>query len=314
MYGQDAILAVSLQSSGGFSSVASNYYIPMLSETLSPIIEQLGSATMRGILDANPSQEGKKSITADIMCEADPATLSVLLNTGLTRVSSLETAFQHHIFKPATADFDKLYAEIPATWSVDMSDAGSGHVFSDMNTTMLEFVVSNGELMTIKASLVGGTYTQEALGYGTAGYPTDQAFAWDTSSIQLGGVAVCENSDLTITIDSKLEAKWTLCNKSTPTRIKRTDLRNVSVAGTVNFADQTEYQKFLAQGTQGFIASFMSGSHQLIIKAPNMKYTEFPIGIEGPGEIEVAVSGTFEYSATSLTAVEIEVWNLTDLG
>ena len=314
MYGQDSILAVSFQDSGFASNVASNYFIPMLSETLTYTIEQLGSSTMRGILDMNPTRPGKKSVTADITCEADPATLGVLLATGLSRVSSFINPEYNHIFQPSSNDFDQFFALQPASWSIDMSDVGSGHIYYDLNTTMLELTVSNGELMTVKASLVGGSYEQSALGYTTAGFPTDDPFAWDSSSIQLNGVAVCDKSDITITIDSKLEAKWTLCNKSTPSRIKRTDLRSVTISGTVNFENQTEYQKFLAQTTQSFDAYFAVGSSNLLISAPALKYTEFPIGVGGPGEIEVAFSANAEYHVSSGTAIRIELNNFTDMG
>lgn len=306
MYGQDAVLGLSFQNSYGTPSVSSLHFMEILDESLSLNKEQQMREGMRGIFDENAAQEGKNSVEADITIEAHAIPLGFMLSSIMSRTTT-GTGRYSHVFKPNQSDFDTFAANRPFTALVDLGDAGSAHEYYDLVSSKLELSISQGGFMQSKLSVIGGPYQQIAAV--AASYPTGNVVDWAASSITLGGSGSCAFEDLTFSMDESLESIYTLCNKKTPTRIKRSGKRTVTIGGTLLFDDQTEYQKFLAQSTQVFKAFFLTGSDSLLIEAPQFKYTGYPIPVSDPGQMRVSFEGKAEYNTSSATTCQITVVN-----
>jgi hypothetical protein len=217
-------------------------------------------------------------------------------------------------FYRCTNDFDEFSAGDPLTYFKYMDDGGSASLFYNFNLSVLEFGANNGEFLTARASFAGGAFSQNA--DIAASFPTGKRFTWDVSSLELGGAAVNAFRALTITIDEALEPMHTLNGSAWPSRCKRTGNRTIEVGGTVIFDDQVEYQKFIAQSEQSFLASFAgpvdvgSGGPDLItFDMPALRYTEFKPVAGAPGKIEVAFTGFAKYHTGSATAIEITLTN-----
>ncbi len=116
-------------------------------------------------------------------------------------------------------------------------------------------------------------------------------------------------------MDNGIEAKGTLNNTKTPSRIKRSGYRKFEVSGTVLFENDTEADIFRAQTEQRFTIGTMgqpcsSGYNcKLDFDFPSVRYNEFAPQIGGPGLIEVAFTGSAKYNAGSATACAITLIN-----
>ena len=304
-YGQDAVLGLCLQNSYGTASVSSLHFMEILNEGLSLNKEQQIREGMRGIFDENPNQEGKNTVESDIVIEAHAIPLGFMLSTIMSRSTSGTGRFTHR-FTPNQTDFDNYAANRPFTALVDLN-SGSADRYSDLVASKLSLSISQGGFMQATLSVMGGAYSQQAAVAGS--FPTGDVVDWSSTSLSLGGTASCAFEELTLNIDESLESIFTLCNKKTPSRIKRSGKRTVGISGTVLFDDRTEYQKFLAQSTQVFKAFFLTGSDSVLIDLPQLKYTAFPIPVDGPGQMRVSFEGKAEYHTGSASTCAITVVN-----
>lgn len=308
MYGQDVELGICFQNSYGTANISSLHFMEVIDEGLTPIREELISNGLRGVFDEADSREGKNMVEADISIEAHVIPLGVLLSTVLDDpTTTFATSLATHVYEPNASDFDEFAALRPFTALVDLNDGGSAHQYSDLCGNALELNVANGELLTAKLSVIGGKYAQTA---GVAGsFPSGNPLDWAVGSVSLDGSATCKIQDMVLTIDNALEARFDICNAKTPTRIKRSGYRTVKLSGTMEFDDQTEFQKFLAGSEQAFTAAFKTGSQQLTIDIPRLRYTDFPIPVGGPGQLTVGFTGKAQYHSNSGTSVQITLAN-----
>lgn len=314
-YGQNATVGINFQNSFGTQIVTSNYFLPIISESVFNAKEPLISGEMKGILDEGAGYEGKNSIEGDIEVEIDSTTLGVMCRMAFgpaTLVSS--DSLRTHTFKPRTADFDTFIAGDPVSILKDMDDAGSASVLYDCCASTFELNIANGELIKSKISVMGGKFTQIAPV--AASYPTDGKWSWDTSSFSIAGAANSDLMDITITVDEALENRHVLDGNKTPSHTKRSGFRTVAVAGTLLFNDQTEYQQFLSQSEQKFDLYLSTGTavqsgynESLQIIMPAVRYNAFPLASGGPGQLEVGFEGSAKYHTGSATAVEVILQN-----
>lgn len=313
-YGNDARIGLSFQNSYGTLNTSSIHWLEPVGESVDLKKAQLVRKGLRGILDEGASQEGLNVVDGDVTIEAKAIPLGVLLSAALGLTTVTSTGVYTHTFKPRTADWDGLSAERPFTYHKFMGDTGSAYLFSDLNGGNLELSIANGELLTAKLGMVGGTFSQVAALSAT--YPTGDALDWSISSASIGGSARDNIRNVTVTLNNALEAKHTLKTSKYPSRVKRTNPRTINVSGTVIFDNQTDAQNFISQAEQRFFLHLKSATQiqsgyyeSLTIDVPSMRFTEFPQAIGGPGEIEVGFSAVGKYNTGSATALAITLVN-----
>ncbi len=313
-YGMDAGIGISFQNSFGTALTASMHWLEPISESVDVKIQQIVQKGMRGIYDDGAVSEGSRTVEGDISIEAKAIPMGVLLAAVMGRTTVTSAGVYTHTFKPRTADFDLLSAERPFTYHKHLGDTGSAHLYADMNGNSLEIAISNGELMTCKLGMVGGTYSQIA--EIAASYPTGSPMAWDITSASLGGTANTDFRSVTITLNNNLEAKQTLRAGKYPTRVKRSGMRSVEVAGTLVFNTQAVLQDFLAQTEQRFFLNMRTTTEiqsgyfeSLRIDIPSLRFLEHPIPVGGAGELEVSFKAKAVYNVGSANALTITLVN-----
>lgn len=314
VYGMDAGIGLSFQNSYGTSNTASMHWLEPISESVDLKKAMLVRKGMRGIYDEGAYQEGANSVGGDISIEARALPLGALLSAVMNRTTVTSTGVYTHTFKPRTVDWDDYSAERPFTYHKHLGDTGSAHLYSDLNGNHLELSVKDGELLTAKLGVIGGTYSQIA--EVAAVYPTGDALNWAVASASLGGAGRAEFRALNVTVNNNLEAKQTLGIGRFPKRVKRNAQRVVDISGTLLFNSQTDMQSFINQAEQRFFlqltspTQIQSGYYEsLNIDIPSMRFTEHPIPIGNPAELEIAFKAKGVYNTGSATNIAITLVN-----
>jgi len=309
-YGQDTRVGISFQNSYGTPNVASLHWIEPINESVNLLKAQITQKGLRGVYDKGVLQEGMNTVAGDVTIEAKANALGVLLSAvNVSSLSITSGSLYTHVFKPRQSDHSQLSAERPFTYLKFLGDTGSAQEYSDLNGNTLELAVSNGELLTAKLGIVGGSFARIAAVAAT--YSESNAIDWSVGSASFGGVAMTGIiRSLTISQELGLQAQHTIDTDKFPARIKRNDARVINVSGTLIFDDQSEYEYFLNQTDQA-ANIFLRGSslvqsgyyESLLVEIPKMRYTEHPISVGGPGQLEVNFKAEAQYHTGSGTAI-----------
>ncbi len=313
-YGMDAKLGISFQSSYGTLNTSSMHWLQPVSDTVSLKKAEIIRKGLRAIYDEGDYKEGVNTVAGDLTCEIDGLSVGALLSAVMGRTTVTSAALYTHTFKPRTADHNPLSAEQPFTYYKYMGDTGSAQLYSDLCGESIDLVIANGQLLTAKMGVVGGTYSQIAAIAAT--YGTNAALDWSVSSVSLGAAARTNVETLTFTFKNSLVAKQTLMAGKYPDRIKRNAARTVDVSGTILFDNQTDLQNFISQTQQRLTvqvtgtSNVQSGYNEsLTIDVPSLLITDFPQGIQNAGELAVAFKGAGAYNVGSGCACAITLVN-----
>jgi len=311
-YGMMGHIGISLQSSFGTANITSFDYFPLISETLALNVPMLPDESMQGHIDEVTAHEGLHEIAGDVVVPVHPILIGKFLKgwTGVASyAASLVDSHYSHKFWPAPgdADFDEFRAVPPMTIEVYRA-AGSAHQYHDMLLNTLTLEIAQGIMIKATAGFIGGKYAKVAKT--GPSYLVGSEWSWDQSCIQIGGNAIDELSNITITMNNNLTARAMLdCNSKYPSLILREGKRRVEVSGTMLFIDDTEFDLCTAKTAQAFIINVegqecSSGYNtSLKIDLPQVVYDAFPVNIGGTGIIEAAFTGHAEYKTTSLGAM-----------
>jgi hypothetical protein len=315
MYGMDSKVGISFQNSYGTSNVASLHWLQPISDSVALKKADIVRKGLRGIYGESAHIEGANSVAGDISIEADGISAGVLLSAVMNRTTATSGSLYSHVFKPRTADFDTtLCAERPFTYHKHLGDTGSAHLYSDMCGESLDITIANGQLLTMKMSMLGGTYAQAAASAAT--YYTGVPLDWSVTSLSIAGVARNNIDSMTVSYKNALAAKNTLMTGKYPDRVKRTGPQVIDVSGTLLFDNQTDLQNFISQTRQRLVVNAVgtlnitSGYNEtLTIDVPSLLINDFPQGVPGPGELSVSFKGSGEYNVGSACAIAITLVN-----
>ena len=317
-YGQDAVLGIAFQNSHGtvVSDTGSFYPMPFLSEALTPTYPELLSENMEGRFDEGEGYSGARNVGGTLSMEAQPITLGVLLKAMFGEPTSVTSTDHYtHTFQPRTADFDVNVINNPLTVYKNLADGGTVPIYYDLVATRLELSVANGEFLTAGIDLTGGVVGTK-INSANIGLAVGKKWTWDVTSLELGGAANTDFADLTVTVDEQATPRHVLQTSRDPARVKRDARRQVRVAGTVRFSDQTEYDIFLAQTTQELkltltgTVEIQSGYYDVLgIDIPAFKYLAYPVEFADASELQVTFDGKADYHTGSGTSIEITLVN-----
>jgi len=317
MYGQTTDIGIALQNSWGTPNVSSLHWVPFLTEGLGLNIPPLIDESMRGVFDEGDHYAGPRTVDGDLSVKAKPIALGQLLATFFNSPTSTKADsadVYSHVYIPSTADYDTTYCAKRPVTIIKNLDVGSAMQMSDMNANSLEMSINNGELLNIAVGFVGGHFQQIAPI--TPSFGTGKAWTWDQTSVDIGGAANGDVTQLTVTLTENVEAQHTLSGSSYPSRIKRTGFRTTEISGTMKFDTQDEYQEFLNQTERkldvtltGNVAISSGYYNSLRLEVPLLRHTEFKPAAGGPGPIEVSFSSKGVYSPDSGHAVRVTLTN-----
>jgi hypothetical protein len=303
-YGQDGHLGISYQQSYGTQFVSSMDFIPFVTEGLTEGIEDLRSEALSTRIGQPDPYEGMHSVEGDIVTEVHPHNIGKFLFGWFGQESvSYQGSCYSHLFLPNADDWDAEKSFRPPATIEVYRDTGSAYGYYDCCINVLSFEIAQGALIRATAGIVGAKFDWTAKQ--TASYETGSYFTWDTCSVSLAGSAVDDISALTITLTNNISGKAYLDGQKTFGRILRDDYVMVEVAGTMLLNSDTEARNYRNRTKQRLLitatdpTTIMNGHNQLIIDVPQMKYTEFPANLTGPGLVEVSFAAVGEWDVTS---------------
>jgi len=319
-YGQDAEIGIAFQTSHGtaVSDIGSFYPLPFLSESVTPDVPELISQNMQGRFDEGESFAGARNVGGTITNESQPISLGVALKAicGTPTIVPSDSIFTH-TFLPETDDFDSNVINIPMTMHKNLADGGQVPLYQNLVATRMEIAISNGEFLMTTLNLTGGVVGAKTTSqdFGTLGEAAKK-WTWDVTSIELGGAANTEFTNITVIQDEQATSRWTLQTSRDPARVKRDSFRQVRINGTIRFIDQTEYDAFLALTLQNFKITLTGPTEiqsgyfdTLTIEAPSFKYLSHPLEFADPAELQVAFDGKADYNTGSGHSIKYTVIN-----
>lgn len=315
-YGQNGHVGISFQSSLGTSNVNSMDYFPIVSESLTEAIEDLMSESLSSRYEEPDSYEGMHAIEGDVVFEVHPHLIGKLCKAwaGASIPTVVASAYQHRSI-PVTSDFTEgIAALIPMSVEV-YRDTGSASLYYDCMLNTLAFEIAQGAFYKVTASIIGAQHS--FINKSTPSYDQSSYYTWDTASLSIGGSAVSDISQATVTLNNNLAGKAFLDGKKYNSRILRDDYRTIEIAGTSLLNGVTEKEAYVNRTQRRFVLTTTDPStagnthNSLEIDAPKMLYTAFPDNISGPGLIEVGFTAKGKYDTTSNYAVQLTAVNTT---
>lgn len=316
-YGQNGHIGISFQETFGVQFVSSMDYFPFVSESLNEAIGDVQSESLTARYDEPDDYEGMHEIAGDVVIEVHPHLVGKLFKAWAGQYSggTFQNSCYKHIFCPAQADWIDERCALP-TMSIEVyKDTGSAFLYYDMLLNQLALEISQGALYKATASFIGAHFAW--LARSTPSYIPGSFFSWDVCSVSLAAAAVSDVSQLTITLNNNLVAKSYLDLQKYAGRILRDGFRSVEISGTMLLNGDTEARNYRNRTQQRLLisvtdpATVMGHHNQMIIDVPQMRYTEFPANVGGPGLVEVGFSAKGKYDTTSSYAVQFTLTNTT---
>ncbi len=312
-YGQLGHLGLCFQNSVGTAFTSSLSFVPLVSESVGETIEGLVETGMYGRLAEPPHQEGVHKVEGEVRTEAHPIQIGTLLKATLGRAATtLQGSAYVHEFLPATADWDGFAAVPPLTVELHR-DVGSAFIYSDMLADALTLEIAQGQLLTAKATLVGGRLVRQAAA--PPSYPGGRPYTWDVVSASYDGQGIADLRKISLVFDNHLAAQYTLSGGKYPRRVVREGPQTVAVEGTLVLQDQVLFQEFLNQSEKRLVMTFdgpqvASGTTaRLTLDLPRLRFLEFAPQLAGPGQVEVGFSAKGVYDTTSGYALRATLVN-----
>lgn len=302
-YGAQIKVGIARQTATGSGQAAtaagSFHHLALMSDDVGLEKEEVISGNLTGRFEQGAVYDGINKVSGTIELEVTPKSLGALLTAmcgspTIVTSGSLKTLS----FFPNTGDYSATFIQQPFTFYKQWADSSSAECYFDCQFSQIEFSFAQGSLLKTRATISGGSRILN--GVGSLGITLDTqdlslGMLWDATSITLAGAAVGQYSELTVSLNENIEPLYTLNGTMAPYKFTRTGFREVTVNGTMYFADRTALNDFVA-GTQKRLiinaearkTEVQSGYKAFInIDVPQMKITQFKPGVSGPGEVSV---------------------------
>lgn len=324
-YGAQIKFGIARQTATGSGQAAtaagSFHHMPLISEDVGLEKEEVISQNLTGRFEQGATYDGVNRISGTIEFEPTPKALGAVLTAVLGQAASVtSTSLRTLTFHPSTVDYSSTFIQQPMTVYKQWSDASSAEHYFDCQFSQLEITFAQGQLLRARTTVAGGS--RAATGIGSLGLTLDTAdlslgFLWDATSISYGGVAAGQYSEVTVAINENIEPLYTLNGTLSPYKFTRTSFREVTVNGTMYFADRsalndfvTGTQRNLTITTQARKTQIASGYYAtLVVEVPQLKISQFKPGVSGPGEVSVSFTGRGVLDPTSNYALRVMMIN-----
>ena len=306
--GLKSFCGLAFQESMGVVQTTSVHWARMLSNGIAEDIGVLEGQRLQGRYNEGLARQGQRTIAGDLVFEPDMHTLAACLHAvlGVTATTSATNSAVHAITETASA-FHPKYAVQPFA-ALCGYDVGTGFTFYNLAANQLTLDFAAGEFVKATLNCIGG-YASHNAEYTTAfpASPIAEAADWSTVSLSLAGTAVDFVSQMQITLMNNLVHRPTLDATPYPGRVKREGFRQARFTATLEFEDLGEYTKWRAETTQTMALHFTRGLDTATLYAGRMRYDSFPMTPDGPGPINISVSGRFEHNSSSGDAFQASI-------
>lgn len=324
-YGAQIKFAIGRQSAvgsgGAVTAAGSLHHIPLVSEDIGLEKAEVVSQNLTGRFEQGAVYDGVSRIAGTIEFEPEPWSVGVMLDAAVNRVAGVSSgSMRNFIVLPRTVDYSSLFCNEPYTIYAQFSDSSSAEHYFDCQFNGIDFTFAQGQLLRARAQVVGGR--RVATGIGSLGitlHTTDNLmnWLWDVTSVSLGGVAVSNMSEVTVSLNENIEAMYALDGTLLPYKYARSGFREITVNGTFYFNNRDILNNFVAGTQQRLVVTARNTRYEiqsgyyatLEVDVPKLKITQFKPGVSGPGEIAVQFTGRGITDPTSNYAVRYFLLN-----
>lgn len=324
-YGAQVKFGIARQTAAGSGGAAtapgSFHHVPLISEDVGLEKDEVVSANLTGRFEQGAVYDGVNRVAGTIEFEPTPKALGAILTAMCNTPASVSSGSLRNLsYLPQATDYSATLIQQPFTVYKQFTDAQSAELYYDCQFGQLELTFSQGQLLRGRATVAGGT--RATTGIGSLALPLDTTdlslgMLWDATSISYGGAGVGIYSDLTIALNESIEPLYTLNGTLAPYKFTRTGFREVTVNGTMYFADRAVLndfvvgtQKRLIVNAQARKSEIQSGYYAtLTVDVPQMKITAFKPGASGPGEVSVSFTARGVLDPSSAYTVKYSLIN-----
>lgn len=285
--------------------------IEALSENFVLALDRFDTVNIHGGIYEPDDEAGVRRVTGELSAAAHPETIGFLIAGALQRSSttSLTSTFFRSTFTTPTSDHHADAAVQPYTAEVFRPNTGAGTTafrYTGMCLNTLGISFAPNQDVRMAAAFIG--YNVDTITKTTPTFSNSPTTAYNfvTSSIEIAGAADATVEALNINIDNQLESVVTLNSTDKVSKIVRRGPQMVNVTGTMQFADLTNYNKFVNQ-TEFQLKATVSkaSSHQMVIDLPRCVFTGHPQVMQGRERILVNFEAKARYHTGSATAINI---------
>lgn len=316
-YGANYKAGLAFQTSAGSwcTAVGSYHHLPLLTDDISLEKAILVSANLTGAFNKGAIYDGVNKVAGTIDMEATPKALGAILTAVINDATLVASgSFATRTFTPRTADWATGFPNHCVSYYKQFADASSGETFFDCQFSDIEFDIAAGQLLKVKATMVGGARLTggQSLVVGTVPPEFSENWMWDVASVSYNGAGIGNFSDIAIKMMEQIDPLYTLNATLFPFKYTRKTFRDVTVDGTFYMSDRTIFNDFVA-GTNRRLLVTLANSRcmvssgyptQLTLDVPNMKITTFKLAVAGPGEVAIKFSAMGVVDPTSSYAFQ----------
>lgn len=309
-------------SGGAVTAPGSFHHIPLVSEDVGYSKQEIISANLTGTFQQGAVYDGLANINGTIQFEPEPWSLGAVLDAVVNHPTAAASgaALKTFTFFPRTSDYSSLFVNEPYTIYKQFSDSNSAEHYFDCQFGQVDLTFAQGQLMTARAQVVGGSRVTNGIGSLSLSLHTADAqrnWLWDVVSVSYNGSALGQATEVTVSLNESIEPLYSLNGQLTPYKYGRSGFREVTVSGTMYFTDRAIYNDFIS-GTQRRLiitakntrTEIQSGYNPMLeVDVPQLKVTEFKPGASGPGEVAVTFTGRGVTDASSNYALKVTLIN-----
>src|SRR3990167_33008 len=294
------------------TAVGATDYIEAFSESLNLSKDRFPLKNMFAVYAEPDDAVGLDRVAGDIVCAGYPRALGWLLK-GVMNSTSGSTVLSGFLyttrFISTQSEFSATAPSQPFTFEV-FRDVTSSVQYAGCVVQRLQLALQPNAPLQLTASLIGKSAAVIAKTTQTfVGSPL-APFTFDTCSVSVGGAGTARMESVRVTVDNMMEPIPALNATATIARIRRRDSQSVTIEGTYDFTDITEYNDFVNQTERAMKFTLTkANSFQFVMEMPRVVYTAFPTPVSGRGRL----TGAFAGEARDLTSSNLAVdFSLTD--
>lgn len=281
-----------------------------LSESLTLGIDRFETRNIiNGVYEPN-DMAGVRRIVGDIVAAVHPVTAGHFL-AGALGINSITVVLSGFLwttkFFPNTTDAGTTNPLTPYTYYV-FRDVTCAHRYSGVQVARLQLAVSPNQPVIMTAGVMARQTSVTGLPSGAAPTSPADPFAFDTTSLSLGGASTALMEALTVSIDHQLEGVPSLNNATIVRAFRRRPPTQIRVSGTLSFENLTEYNNFVQQTEQALTVSFFrAASFSLTVLIPRIVYTAHPLGVPGRDRLLTAFEARANFDPGSARSIQIDL-------
>lgn len=301
---------------GWGSKVAITDYVEALSENIGMSINFFTVKNIIGTITEADQVAGMRDTKGALTIPGHPDQMAAFLKGAFQTCSTtvILSGYLHQLefFSTTKAsEFSSLCPLQSYTLEINrnVSDtASASQLIAGAAISKITFSMNQGQALQVAMDIIGRTTANGSASTAAPTYPNSPLFpfTWNQVSLSVAGAANVAIESFNVTIDSKLQGFGAFDNTNYYAKLRRTQSQTVDITGVMDFADLTEYNKFVMQSEQAIsINMFAASSFQLLLELPRVVYTAFPLGMPNAGRLTVNFTGKGRYHQGSGTAYRV---------